>query len=210
MVTMSKEADIYYTISTKMSSEIKIKKSRFIATAIPITYKEQALSEIEQVRNVYKEASHHCWAYRIGNDGMEFRYSDAGEPKGSAGKPILFCINKYEFSDILVVVTRYFGGIKLGVGGLSRAYSDSSEEVLKLCEKKPVFMTTPIKIFCTYQDFDIIKKLIIKNAIRYEEIFHDSVEAVAHIPDSKLESFTLAITENTSGRAGFQIQTIKG
>ena len=203
--TNTKENDIYYTIQATKRAEIKVKNSRFIANAIPITFKEQALAELERINSEFHDARHHCFAYRIGGDGMEFRYSDGGEPKGSAGKPLLFVINKYSFSDILLVVTRFFGGTKLGVGGLARAYSESGEEALKLCDRKPVFMTTPIKIFCTYEDFDKVKKLIVMTAITFEEHFHDSVEVLAHIPVSKADSFATSITESTRGRAGFQI-----
>lgn len=199
--------DTYYTISSAVRSEIKIKGSRFIGSAIPVATKETAMAELEKVRKEFFDATHNCFAYRFGSDGLEFRTADDGEPNGSAGKPILFSIQKAQASDILVVVTRYFGGTKLGVGGLARAYSESATDVLNQCEIVPVHRTTGVKIFCTYEDVDVIKKLIEKHAISYEQNYHDAVEFVAYIPQSQVETFTQSVTTSTNARAGTIILT---
>jgi putative IMPACT (imprinted ancient) family translation regulator len=138
---------------------------------------------------------------------MEFRAVDDGEPSGSAGKPILFAIKKFDFSDILVVVTRYFGGVKLGVGGLARAYGEASELALAESKSKPVHITTPVQIFCTYEDIDIIKKLVIQSAISFKEDYQDAVKIIANIHRSKVNPFISQITESTKGRAGAIILT---
>ena len=124
----SSPTDFYYTIQQRERTSIKVRGSEFIATVIPVTSKDQALKELESLRSEFWDATHNCFAYRIGKGGLEFRTSDDGEPSGSAGKPILFVLHKYDVSDILMVITRYYGGTKLGVGGLARAYSDSSSE----------------------------------------------------------------------------------
>lgn len=194
--------DIYYTIERVERSEIKIKGSRFIASAAPAPTKDLALTFLESIRSEFFDATHNCYAYLIGADGLEFRAADDGEPSGSAGKPIMFSIKKYGFTDIIVVVTRYFGGTKLGVGGLARAYGDSSAQTLELCVKKAIHKTTPVKIFCNYEDVTVIKKLIDTNAVSFEEYYADSVEFIANIHKSKAESFAQNIISATKGRAG--------
>ena len=202
MDIQSIENDIYYTIAKKERTEIKIKGSRFIATASYAETKEKALEFLEQMRSEFFDATHNCFAWRIGHDGMQFRAGDDGEPSGSAGKPILFSINKYNVSDIVIVVTRYFGGTKLGVGGLARAYSDAAKEVLALCEAKPVHITVPIAVFCTYQDISVIKRLVGEFAISYEELYHDSIEITANIPKSRADEFVSQVNKMTNARAG--------
>jgi uncharacterized YigZ family protein len=131
-------ADSYRTISSKIRNEIKIIDSRFIASAFSVSVKEEAEDIIKQMRKEFYDANHNCFAYRIGISGEVFRYSDDGEPSGTAGIKIYNAIQSKNVSDILVVVTRYFGGTKLGVGGLSRAYFDSAMSVLdkvKIVEK---------------------------------------------------------------------------
>jgi uncharacterized YigZ family protein len=202
METKSKDTDIYYTIDKRERAEIKIKGSRFIASAAHAAAKEDAMAFVDKIRAEFHDATHNCFAYRIGPDGMEFRAVDDGEPSGTAGKPILFSIKKFDLSDCAVVVTRYYGGVKLGVGGLARAYSDSAVEALSLCEKKPVYRTMKIKVFCTYEDISVIKKLVDQTAVSFDEIYHDAVEITADIPLSKSKSFMALVTSSTRGRAG--------
>jgi uncharacterized YigZ family protein len=202
MDIQSIEKDIYYTIAKKERTEIKIKGSRFIATASYAESKEQALEFLEQMRSEFFDATHNCFAWRIGASGMQFRASDDGEPSGSAGKPILFSINKYNVSDVVIVVTRYYGGTKLGVGGLARAYSEAAKEVLALCEAKPVHITEPISIFCTYQDISVIKRLVSEYAVTCDELYHESIEITANIPKSRSEEFMMQVNKMTNARAG--------
>jgi putative IMPACT (imprinted ancient) family translation regulator len=108
-------ADSYRTISSKIRNEIKIIDSRFIASAFPVSVKEEAEDIIKQVRIEFYDANHNCFAYRIGISGEVFRYSDDGEPSGTAGVKIFRAIQSKNISDILIVVTRYFGGTKLAV-----------------------------------------------------------------------------------------------
>lgn len=198
----SSPTDFYYTIQQRERTSIKVRGSEFIATAIPVTSKDQALKELESLRSEFWDATHNCFAYRIGKGGLEFRTSDDGEPSGSAGKPILFVLHKYDVSDILMVITRYYGGTKLGVGGLARAYSDSSSAVLELCVKIPVYSTKDIKVLCMYEDVDIIRRIIDSYAINSDSEYRDAVEFIARIPESQCEIFMNEIISATSGRAG--------
>ena len=201
----SSPTDFYYTIQQRERTSIKVRGSEFIATAIPVTSKDQALKELESLRSEFWDATHNCFAYRIGKGGLEFRTSDDGEPSGSAGKPILFVLHKYDVSDILMVITRYYGGTKLGVGGLARAYSDSSSAVLELCVKIPVYSTKDIKVLCMYEDVDIIRRIIDSYAINSDSEYRDAVEFIARIPESQCEIFMNEIISATSGRAGAMI-----
>lgn len=198
-------ADFYFTIQAKQETEIKINKSRFIATAIPVRNPDEAKEEYDRIKKQYHDASHNCWAWRFGENGLDYRYSDDGEPKGSAGKPILFTISKYDLSDILLVVTRFFGGKKLGVGGLVRAYSDAAEECLKICEKKQIDITKKVRIFTTYEDLNTIKSLLDTYAVSYEENYTDLIDISAQIPISKVAEFTDNITQKTNARSGFRV-----
>ncbi len=200
-----KDIDKYYTIKRTERSEIKIKGSKFIASAAHISSRENADQYLKAIRSEFYDATHNCFAYRIGYDGLDFRWSDDGEPNGTAGKPILYSLKKFDFSDTIVIVTRYFGGVKLGVGPLARAYADASNEVLQLCLRETVHRTTPVKVFCTYEDVSVIKKLIDATAINYEEYYADAVEYLANVPLSKVESFCSQITSLTNARAGYVI-----
>lgn len=201
----SSPTDFYYTIQQRERAFIKVRGSEFIATAIPVTSKDQAIKELESLRSEYWDATHNCFAYRIGKGGLEFRTSDDGEPSGSAGKPILFVLHKYDVSDILMVITRYYGGTKLGVGGLARAYSDASSAALELCVKLPVYSAKDIRVMCIYEDVAIVRRIIDTYAINSDSEYRDAVEFIARIPESQCELFMNEIISATSGRAGAMI-----
>jgi putative IMPACT (imprinted ancient) family translation regulator len=119
------ENDAYYTLKESVSNEIRIKGSRFIGHAGPVHQPEEAVSFLNRLIKQYHDATHHCYAYRLGiGDESVFRYSDAGEPSGTAGKSILNVMDGRSLSDLICVVVRYFGGVKLGIGGLARAYAE--------------------------------------------------------------------------------------
>lgn len=119
-------ADVARTLGGHSSAEIRIKGSRFIADVLPVSSAESALDRVVEIRDREPHATHHCYAYRIGDTGNDFRANDDGEPSGTAGQPILRQIDRRALIDALVVVTRYYGGTKLGAGGLIRAYGESA------------------------------------------------------------------------------------
>ena len=122
--------DAYRSIAAPSEGLFKDNGSRFIALAYPVETEEEVKSIVAGLRKQYHDARHHCYAYRLGYKGDVFRSSDDGEPSGSAGRPILGQIDSAGLSDILVVVVRYFGGIKLGIPGLIRAYKTSTADAL--------------------------------------------------------------------------------
>ena len=132
----------YYTIEKSSVAEFKDRGSKFLAYAFPIQSTDDFKKRLKQLKEEHPKAAHHCFAYRIGTDGNNFRSSDDGEPSGSAGKPILGQIDSKELTDIAIIVVRYFGGTLLGVPGLINAYKTSTSLALQLTAivQKPVLV----------------------------------------------------------------------
>ena len=131
-----------YSISSHSAEEIKIKASKFIAEIFPVKNVEEVMIAINSVKEKHPKANHHCWAYKLGIPMETYRANDDGEPSGTAGKPILGQLDAFDVTNILCVVTRYFGGTLLGTGGLIKAYKESAKEVLtnaNLIEVKPIY-----------------------------------------------------------------------
>ncbi|MGL4519657.1 MAG: IMPACT family protein [Phocaeicola sp.] len=127
---MLPQTDTYKTITAPSEAIYTEKRSKFIGIALPVRTLEEVKSYIEQYQKKYYDARHVCWAYMLGPDRKDFRSNDNGEPSGTAGKPILGQINSHELTDLLVLVVRYFGGIKLGTSGLIVAYKAAAHEAL--------------------------------------------------------------------------------
>ena len=126
--------DAYRSIAGRSEGLFKDNGSRFIALAFPVETEEEVKEIVASLKKEYHDARHHCYAYRLGYKGDRFRANDDGEPSGSAGRPILGQIDSLGLSDVLVVVVRYFGGIKLGIPGLIRAYKTSTADALSQAE----------------------------------------------------------------------------
>jgi len=122
----------YQTLAAPVSARLEIKKSDFITYAYPVHSREKAMFHVEQLRAKYPDARHHCWAYIIGdpNNTTSAGFDDDGEPNGTAGRPILNVLQHKSIGNVIVIVVRYFGGIKLGAGGLTRAYAGSAQAVV--------------------------------------------------------------------------------
>ena len=125
------DKDQYRTLRELSQGLYKEKGSKFIAIAVPVESVDEVKLELEQLRKNYHDARHHCYAYRLGEEPYEFRFNDDGEPSGTAGKPIFGQIQSFELTNILVVVIRYFGGVKLGTGGLIQAYRTSARDAIE-------------------------------------------------------------------------------
>ncbi len=136
-------SDQYTSIAAPTEGLFKDKGSRFIAFALPVSSEEEVKEAVEQARKKYHDARHVCYAYRIGADNQKWRMNDDGEPSGSAGRPILGQIDSYGLSDILIIVVRYFGGIKLGIPGLINAYRSAAADALSQAQiiEKTVCLT---------------------------------------------------------------------
>lgn len=144
-----------YELLGEPQLSVEIKKSRFIATCVHVDTPEAALEAVKRLE--CPDATHNCWAYRIGG---AYRFNDDGEPGGSAGRPILAAIDGQEFDNVLAHVVRYFGGIKLGVGGLVRAYGNTVAECLRTAEKKLRVMRTELAFSVDFSDTHAVYGII--------------------------------------------------
>ncbi|MCR5571898.1 MAG: YigZ family protein [Bacteroidales bacterium] len=131
---MDRIQDTYRSIAARSEGLYKDNGSRFLAFACPVETEEEVKEIVDALRKEYHDARHHCFAYRLGLDGARWRANDDGEPSGSAGRPILGQIDSAGLSDVLVVVVRYFGGVKLGIPGLIRAYKTATQEALAVAQ----------------------------------------------------------------------------
>lgn len=157
---MTPEFDTYFSISAPSEGLFKDQGSRFIALAAPVESEEEAKALLDRARKEYHDARHHCLAYRIGHDGAVWRASDDGEPAGSAGRPILGQIDSAGLSDIAVVVVRYFGGIKLGIPGLIRAYKTSTQDAIQNAEKIQKIAGKWIRLTFSYDSLPKVMKVV--------------------------------------------------
>jgi uncharacterized YigZ family protein len=141
----------YQMIAAPAFYLIKEKGSKFYGFAFPVKDENDIKTHLEELRNLHPKATHHCYAWRLGTDGHQFRANDDGEPTNTAGKPILGQIDAFEITNCLVVSVRYFGGTKLGVSGLISAYKNSAKETLSKAEILVFELYQPFKISCTYE-----------------------------------------------------------
>lgn len=195
--------DSYLTIERSSEIEIKVKGSRFIARTFLIDSSENAADSLESIRRKEYSATHNCYAYIVGHvKPGSFKYSDDGEPSGTAGKPIYDTIAGRELTDILLVVTRYFGGTKLGTGGLVRAYSRAAVAALDQSGVRTNFLTDTLSIELEISKYDQLQRLFQRfEAISREAIFSDKVKLVCDVRKSRRAELEKGIVELSSGNA---------
>ena len=156
--------DSYHTITRSVKGPVfKDKKSKFIGYAFPLNSAEEADAHLEFIRKNNPDASHVCYAWQVGHDGGQYRVNDDGEPHNSAGKPILGQIKGQKLTNILVAVIRYYGGKKLGVGGLIHAYKTAAKEVLSNATLEEREIRTIVQIFSTYAMVDKVLQISRRN-----------------------------------------------
>lgn len=192
----------YRTLHEFGRDEFTVEKSVFIGHAKPVDTEEEAREFIDEIKSKYKDATHNVWAYTIGETMNIQRYSDDGEPQGTAGIPTLEVIKKEDLRNVVVVVTRYFGGVKLGAGGLVRAYTKGAKiglEAGKIVEKKP-FIEVDISV-----DYTLLGKIQNELANREYTVkdieYTDSVNIIVYCEKERLETLSSLITEITSATA---------
>lgn len=152
--------DTYYTISKQGEAQFREKMSRFISFAIKIDSAEMARRIVKEYQNEYHDSRHVCWAYMLGADRSEWQLNDNGEPSGTAGKPILGQINSKNLTDVLVVVVRYFGGIKLGTPGLIAAYREAARLALEDAGVKEMHSMATVRVLFPYISADGVMKVV--------------------------------------------------
>lgn len=185
------------TLADPASHEAEIKKSKFIARAVRVETADEALGMIKEMS--IPDATHNCWAYKIGE---EYRFSDDGEPGGSAGRPILAAIEGQGLDQVLVVVTRYFGGTKLGVGGLVRAYGGTAAECLRLAQKVEVKPLCRARVEIPFSDMSTVYNLLPDSgALKAGESYSDSgVILELELETEKWELFRQHLIDVTRGK----------
>ena len=198
--------DSYHTIESDTQAKITRKKSRFIALCYPVSSIERVEGLLEQARHAYHDASHRCYAYRLLGDDAPIEYSsDAGEPAGSAGLPILQQIQKAGLYDVLVIVVRYFGGTKLGIGGLIHVYSDAAAEALAAA--KVVVKKQEVRLSVSFppEITAAVMSLIHRHPARVEDVrYEQSAHVLVALPPSGIERFKRELTEATGARARWE------
>lgn len=180
--------DDYLSIGGPSQGLYKDNGSRFLSFAYPCTSADAAEEIVKGLRKEYYDATHHCYAYRIGQKGEIWRANDDGEPSSTAGRPILGELSSRNLSDILIVVVRYFGGVKLGVPGLIRAYRSAAQEALDAATTVTRTATVPLRITFSYPQTDrILKELRKRNIEESDKRFEEECSLTAHVPRSMLE-----------------------
>lgn len=161
--------DTYYTIAGAAEGEYSSQRSKFIAFAIPVVSEEAALSEVARCRAEYYDARHVCWAYRLGPRGEQYRSNDDGEPSGTAGKPILGQLLSADLTDVIVLVVRYFGGVKLGTSGLIEAYREAACAALDAAERKMCILERAMELNFGYDLMGEVMRAVKESGARVTE-----------------------------------------
>lgn len=160
---MTERNDSYFTVAEEAINEIKIERSRFIGHCKEVDSEEEAKEFINLISTEHRQANHNCFAYKLGWGKTELTYySDDGEPNGTGGRPILGAINSLELTNVVVVVTRYFGGKKLGVRGLIEAYGQAARLALEKARKVKRVVTRELEVVCNYSELDRILYIVNK------------------------------------------------
>ncbi len=192
----------FKTVKRDVHTKFTEKGSKFFGHAYPVSTEAEAEQTLKEVRKTYYDATHNCYAWRVGTGKDElYRYSDDGEPSGTAGRPIYDMLEKHQVTNLLVVVTRYFGGTKLGTGGLVRAYSHTAD--ITLTDAKIITQEIGIhaQITCTYKEHPLIMRILgTYPVINLNQAFTQSVLITLEIDEKYLPSLKRDIKNVTAGK----------
>ena len=188
-----------YSVSSDVHNEIKIKRSRFITHLHRCDTMAAAKEYIQKISKEYHTANHNCWAYIVGDKGENAHSSDAGEPSGSAGKPMLNTLRKHNMTNIVAVVTRYFGGVKLGIRGLIDAYGMAVGETIAL---QPLIKQVKYENYLIYTTYDFIDKL------KYD--LKELSAEITHIEYAARVDLTVIIEEKEADALKIYLQEMAG
>jgi len=191
-------SELPHTLAGPCRHQEEIKKSRFLALAAPVETSALALAFVQELAD--PAATHNCWAYRIGQD---YRFNDDGEPAGTAGRPILQAIEGQGMDRVVVVVTRWYGGIKLGAGGLMRAYGGTAAECLRRTERLPIVSMVRLGLHCDFAALSLLKaRLKDWQAEIHSETFDaDGVQLQLQLPESRVAEAQARIIDISRGRS---------
>lgn len=195
----------FYSIEKASRIELDIKKSLFIGQACPVQREEEALAFIDGIQTAHPQATHHCRAYIIGEAGLIQRFHDDGEPSGTAGMPILETAKQMELTNVVIVVTRYFGGIKLGAGGLVRAYRQAARETLEAGRVTSYVPWKEVDIQIAYESLGKCDYLLQESpVVERNRVFTDRVALTWLIPEDRVGWIRAQVMEISAGQAKFE------
>lgn len=195
----------YFVPTGNSETEFVEKRSRFIGHVWLVESEEEARAHIEQMKKKYHDARHNCWCYRLKEGGVE-RYSDDGEPQGTAGQPMLGVFQKEGVTNVCCVVTRYFGGVLLGAGGLVRAYTQSAKDALDAAGISVVRRWVEVTAICPYSLFERMKlEVDAVGGVLGEVEYAADVTVHALLPENMVEDFSARVIELTSGAAEAEV-----
>jgi len=198
-------SDLYFQIKQPCQTDLKIKGSRFIAMARKIETPEEAEAILKEISKEYPDATHHCYAWKIGHGKKaRYHYSDNGEPNNTAGLPIFKAIEARNVTNLIIVVTRYFGGVKLGTGGLIRAYSKAASDLLKECETSRSFESETAVFKTSFEFVSVIHNII--NSFRAtlkDSTYGEEIIFTVEIRSSRFRDFRRKLKDGTNGQVTF-------
>ena len=190
----------YTTVLAPVKTETVIQRSRFIGECYPVKTEEDVARILSSVRSGYWDASHHCFAYSLGPTGAYSRFSDDGEPSGTAGMPMMEAVRYAGVTDVLCVVTRYFGGILLGTGGLVKAYSGSCRSALEAARKVCMTPGVSYSFHVPYPFYSTFTKLANRFAVTDTTEYGQDIAVTLHIKTEEEEKFLLEVTDRSNGK----------
>lgn len=189
----------YYIPTGHSETELVEKRSRFIGQVWRVSSEEEARARIEETRKKHYDARHNCWCYRLHVGGVE-RYSDDGEPQGTAGQPMLNVFQREEVTDMVCVVTRYFGGVLLGAGGLVRAYSKSAKDALNTAGISVVRRWVAMEVPCVYAQFEEVRREVARFGGVVDKVDYGAdVLLSVLIPEERSASFAAHLLDASAG-----------
>lgn len=195
----------YFTVNKSGSNELNIQKSRFIGYVKRAETEEEAIAFIQEIKKLHHDATHNCSAYMIGAHDQIQKANDDGEPSGTAGVPMLEVLKKQKLKDTVVVVTRYFGGIKLGAGGLIRAYGKATSEAIKATGVVERILTVGFSITVDYTLLGMLENELRQSEHILQTInYADTVEFIVYVQTSEVETFKNWIINLTSDQASIR------
>ncbi|WP_415123761.1 IMPACT family protein [Paraburkholderia sp.] len=190
-----------YTLPAPLSAELEIRKSRFIAHAIPVADRDAAMVELQRLREEHPSATHVCWALLAGGQsGM----SDDGEPSGTAGRPILEVLRHHDLDGVLAAVVRYYGGVRLGAGGLVRAYTDAIASALLDAPRVERIAQVSLGVEVSYADEAKVRRWMeAESYALVESAYSMLVKMTMRVPANAVDDARRALVDMTQGKAGF-------
>lgn len=194
------------TILQEAEFSLEIKRSKFIGRSYKKASPEEALAAVKEAKERYRDADHNCWAYRTGTTGEQARYADDGEPGGTAGPPILEVLKRSRVTNTLIVVSRFFGGIKLGAGGLARAYGDAAKGVLAESGLKDLRWTKRIRVSVPYNLLATLEKYAGQEGFEtLSRDFQESVTLEFRVPADREPAFRDFFGNLVGGKSGLHV-----